>query len=78
MSSSGFISFEGLTQANERLPEVAGILACGLLRLHARGAMTADAWRSPLSANSGLSCLEVSPETVLSGPHGLTVTEVSN
>ena len=54
---------------DERLAEVAGILATSVLRLHTRVALSFDV-ASRLApknlAESGTSCLEVSEETVLS------------
>jgi hypothetical protein len=53
---------------DERLAEVAGILATGILRLHMRGALSLEPADRPAPKNlaeSGTSCLEVSDETVL-------------
>jgi len=58
---------------DERLAEVAGILATGILRLHVRAALSPDASERPAPKNlaeSGTSCLEVSEETVLSVHNG--------
>jgi hypothetical protein len=62
-----------LTTANQRLEEVARILARGLLRLHTRAALAAapdphfTAENSPKSTQD---CLEVPRATVLSGHPG--------
>ena len=55
--------------ADERLCEVAAILAAGILRLRSRAALPADPGSPSYAANSPNSsqdCLEVSPATVLS------------
>jgi hypothetical protein len=55
---------------DERLSEVAAILAAGILRLHARAALAgADAARKETS-DSPASCLDVSAETALSVQRG--------
>lgn len=51
---------------DERLSEVAGIFAAGVLRLHARAALSGDNLGPEKSPNSGAAGLEVSEETVLS------------
>jgi len=51
---------------DERLCEVAGILAAGVLRLHARVALSGDDLGPEKSPDSGAAGLEVSEETVLS------------
>jgi hypothetical protein len=63
---------------DERLAEVAGIFAAGILRLHVRAALSPDSAEHPhpkILPESRQDCLEVSRETVLSGPHGLRVSE---
>ena len=50
----------------ERLSEVAGILAAGVLRLHARAALPGDNSGPEKSLDSSPAGLEVSGETVLS------------
>ena len=58
---------------DQRLAEVASILAAGILRLDARAAMPDDVAGQVALANppeSASSCLEVSDETVLSGHNG--------
>ena len=55
--------------ADERLREIAAILAAGILRLRSRAALLADSGRATSRENSpdcGQDCLEVSTETVLS------------
>uniref|UniRef100_A0A7C4QME0 Uncharacterized protein n=1 Tax=Schlesneria paludicola TaxID=360056 RepID=A0A7C4QME0_9PLAN len=55
--------------ADERLREVAAILAAGLLRLRARSALPTDPGQVPGPENlpeTGPDCLEVPSETVLS------------
>lgn len=57
---------------DERLSEVAGILAAGILRLRARAALPEEPGDSGDPENPderGVSCLEVSAETVLSVNH---------
>jgi hypothetical protein len=57
---------------DERLSEVAGILAAGILRLRARAALPEEPGDSDDPENRderGVSCLEVSAETVLSVNH---------
>ena len=51
---------------DERFSEVAAILAAGVLRLHARAALSGDNPARRKSPNSGPAGLEVSEETVLS------------
>ena len=54
---------------DERRAEVAAILAAGVLRLHDRAAFPDELGDFPAkenSSDSGISCLEVSSETVLS------------
>ena len=51
---------------DERLSEVATILAGGILRLYARSALPCDDPGPEKSPNSGPAGLEVSEETVLS------------
>ena len=46
--------------------EVTAILAAGILRLHARSALTAAARPPVIPPNSNSECLEVPAETVLS------------
>jgi hypothetical protein len=61
-----------LTPADRRR-EVAAILATGLLRLSARAGLAADLGEHSALGNppeSGPTCLEVPPETVLSVPAG--------
>ena len=58
---------------DERLTEVAGIFAAGILRLHTRGALSGETANHPAQENlaeSATSCLEVSDETVLSVHNG--------
>ena len=55
--------------ADERLRELAGILAAGILRLRSRSALPADPGERPgpeNSPDSGQDSLEVAPKTVLS------------
>jgi hypothetical protein len=64
--------------ANERLRDIAAILAEGVLRLHSRAALVAtgdQASGAENSPNSSLNCLELPSESRLSGPHGLTARE---
>lgn len=59
---------------DERLSEVASILAAGVLRFAARAALSDAAPELPapeIPAESASSCLEVSDETVLSVHNGL-------
>ncbi|MDY0169234.1 MAG: hypothetical protein RBS80_22010 [Thermoguttaceae bacterium] len=51
---------------HERLSEVAGIFAAGILRLHARAALPTSNLGSEESRNSAPTGLELSDETVLS------------
>lgn len=51
---------------DERLSEVACILAAGVLRLHARAALSCDSPGPEKSQNSAPPGLELSDETVLS------------
>jgi hypothetical protein len=51
---------------DERLSEVASIFAAGILRLHARAALSCDNPGPEKSQNSDLLGLELSDETVLS------------
>lgn len=51
---------------DERLSEVAAILAGGVLRLYSRSALSCDDPGPEKSPNSGPAGLEVSDETVLS------------
>lgn len=60
---------------DERLREVASILGAGILRLRARAALPADIPPAENPTESRQDCLEVPPETVLSGPHGLPGSE---
>jgi hypothetical protein len=59
---------------DERLSEVAGILATGILRLHARAALTENGLEQgqipETSAGSSLSCLDVLGKTELSVHNG--------
>ena len=55
---------------DERLSEVAGILAAGVLRLYARAALPGDDPGPEKSPNSGPAGLEVSGKTVLSVQRG--------
>ena len=55
---------------DERLSEVAGILAAGVLRLHARAALCGDDPGLEKSPDSGPAGLEVSEKTVLSVQRG--------
>ncbi|MCX7428723.1 MAG: hypothetical protein NTW96_24235 [Planctomycetia bacterium] len=55
---------------DERLSEVAGILAAGVLRLRARAAFPGDNLGPQESLDSGPAGLEVSEETVLSVQRG--------
>ena len=55
---------------NERLSEVAAILAGGVLRLHAGAALSGDHSAPEKSPDSGPAGREVSEETVLSGHCG--------
>lgn len=52
--------------AAERFRELASILAAAVIRLSARSALPADDSGPEISPNLALSCLEVSPDTVLS------------
>ena len=52
--------------SDERLHEVAGILAAGVLRLHARAAIPDDDSGRKLSPDSGPAGREVHEESVLS------------
>ena len=52
--------------SDERLSEVASILAEGILRLHARAALSGDSPIPKILPDSGPSCLEVPADTVLS------------
>ncbi len=59
--------------SDERLAEVAGILAAGILRLHTRTALSPDATAPSTSENptkSATPSLEVPDETVLSVHNG--------
>lgn len=63
---------EMLTDA-DRLREVAGLLAAGVLRLRSRAALPFESASSDELKNlpkSSPNCLELSPETRLSGHHG--------
>ena len=51
--------------ANNRLTEIASILAAAILRLRRR-----VVWNAAESADGIKTCLEVLPETVLNGHHG--------
>jgi len=51
---------------DERLSEVASILAAGVLRLHASAALPGDNPAPEILPDSGPTCLEVPAETVLS------------
>ena len=51
---------------DERLSEVASILAASILRLRSRAALNGDDPDPEKPQESGVSCLEVSSETVLS------------
>jgi hypothetical protein len=55
---------------DECLSEVAGILAAGILRLHARAALSGDNLGPEKPPNSGPAGLEVFEETVLSVQRG--------
>jgi hypothetical protein len=55
---------------DERLSEVASIMAAGVLRLHARAALSGHDLGPEKSPNSGRPGLEVSEETVLSVQRG--------
>ena len=55
-----------LLTPDERFSEVAGILAAGVLRLHARAALSGDDPGPEKPPNSGPAGLEVSEKTVLS------------
>lgn len=55
---------------DERFSEVAGIMAAGILRLHARAALSGEHLAPEKSPNSGPAGLEVSEETVLSVQRG--------
>jgi len=58
---------------DERRTELAGILAAGVLRLHARAALPAALGHHSAPKDfpdSGISCLEVRAETVLSVHNG--------
>lgn len=55
---------------DERLSEVASILAAGVLRLHARAALSCDYPAPEKSQNSAPPGLELSDETVLSVNRG--------
>ncbi len=53
-----------------RRAEVASILAAGILRLHARVAISGDVPPPEISPDSTTACLEVPAKTVLSVIHG--------
>lgn len=53
-------------KAEQRLSELAAILAAGFLQLHARAALPDADPDSEIPANSGPTCLDVPAETVLS------------
>jgi hypothetical protein len=59
---------------DERLSEVAGILAVGVLRLHARAALPENELKpaqiTDIPSQSGHACLDVSKKTVLSVHNG--------
>jgi hypothetical protein len=55
---------------DERLSEVASIFAAGILRLHARAALSCDNSPPEKSQNSAPPGLELSDETVLSVNRG--------
>ena len=58
---------------DERLAEVANLLATSILRLHSRAALSNDVARRSSPENppeSAAACLEVSDETVLSVHNG--------
>ncbi len=55
---------------DKRRCEVAGILAAGILRLHAHMAIPGDIQTPEISPDSATACLEVPAETVLSVIHG--------
>ena len=55
---------------DERLSELAGVLATGILRLHARSALSGDNLSPEKSPNSAPAGLEVFEETVLSVQRG--------
>ena len=62
-----------LLTPDQRLSEVAGILATGILRLHSRAALTDGESEDPAPKSvedSASSCLELSAETVLSVHNG--------
>ncbi len=62
-----------LLTPGQRFAEMAGILATGILRLHARAALPEGAAEQSVPENlpeSAPSCLEVSDETVLSVHNG--------
>ena len=55
---------------DERRSELAGIFAGGILRLHARAALSGDTPSQKISLDSAARRLEVPAETVLSVIHG--------
>lgn len=55
---------------DERRSELARIFASGILRLHARAALSGDTPFPEISPESAAECLEVHGETVLSVIHG--------
>ena len=62
-----------LTTDADRLREIAGLLAAGILRLRCRAALRSEQAISPGPENlpeSSLNCLELSDETRLSGHTG--------
>lgn len=54
----------------QRVEEVAAILAAGVLRLRARAALPPPAAPSEIPSDSGRNGLDDAPETRLHGPHG--------
>jgi hypothetical protein len=55
--------------------ELARILATGLLRLHGHVPIPAEVATPDNSRNSSADCLELLPETSVTGPDGLTAPE---
>jgi hypothetical protein len=55
-----------LLTAEQRLSEVAAILAAGILRLRARAALPATEPGPEIPVDSGATCLDVRAKTVLS------------
>jgi hypothetical protein len=57
-------------EPEDRVAEIASILAAGVLRLRSRSALIAENRDVSTHADSGRNCLEVCRETRLHGHHG--------